>query len=307
MMRLLATAMLACLTVLLPGTGCRRAADIPAAAPGETRIVSLAPNLTEILFAIGAGNRLVGRTDVCNWPPEARTVPVVGSFGRPIAEAILRTGATLVLSVDLEDASLLAPLEAVGIRHCRIACRKLDDIPGAIRVIGDLAGAGVRAARLADELRAGIAALRAAMPADVPSAFVEIWGDPLMTAGRRSFVTELVRLAGCSNIAEAVDAEYFTVSPEWVLTRNPDHIFCLYMGQPDASARRFAQRTGWQALRAVQAGAVHDGFNTDLLYRPGPRVLDGIAALRARVAEMKREHASTDPARVVVRPPESAP
>jgi iron complex transport system substrate-binding protein len=274
--------------------GCGRA---PAARSirGETepRIISLAPSVTEMLFAIGAGSNLVGRTDVCNWPPEAAAVPVVGSFGRPSIEAILRQRPTLVLTVDLEDERILDPLARAGIAHRRIACETLDDIPVAIRAVGSLAGAHAAAAVLADRLAAELSRLRAgdlaAAPDEFrPQAFAEIWGDPLMTAGRRSFVAELVRLAGCDNLGDAVDGAYFTVSPEWVIIRDPEIIFCLYMTTETQAVQRVAGRVGWQAVRAVRRGTVYDGFDTDLLFRPGPRVIEGIAALRACV-ELSRE------------------
>jgi len=275
--------------------GCGRA---PAARSirGETepRIISLAPSVTEMLFAIGAGSNLVGRTDVCNWPPEAAAVPVVGSFGRPSIEAILRQRPTLVLTVDLEDERSLDPLVRAGIEHRRIPCKRLDDIAPAIRTVGQLAHAEAAAAPLADHFESELARLRetvvtpAASDASPPRAFAEIWADPLMTAGRRTFVAELVRLAGCDNIGDAIDGEYVIVSPEWVIVRDPEIVFCLYMDTGTQAVRRVAARVGWQAVSAVRRGTVYDGFDSDLLFRPGPRVLQGVAALRERV-EQSRE------------------
>ena len=284
----MAGALAACLA-LLAAPGCGRA---PAGGGGgvEPRVVSLAPNLTEILFAIGAGSNLVGRTDVCNWPPAAAAVPVVGSFGRPSVEAVLRQRPTLVLTADLEDERILDPLTRAGLAHRRIACGTLDDIPAAIREVGDLVHAGAAADALADRLAGELARLRAEAGAAAdarPRAFAEIWGDPLMTAGRRSFVAELVRLAGCDNLGDAVDGDYVAVSPEWVIIRDPEIIFCLYMAEGTQAVQRVAGRVGWQAVNAVRRGTVFDGFDTDLLFRPGPRVLEGVAALRARVAQSR--------------------
>ena len=282
----IAVALLAAALILV---GCGRA-PAERSTGGETvpRIISLAPSVTEMLFAIGAGSNLVGRTDVCNWPPEAAAVPVVGSFGRPSIEAILRQRPTLVLTVDLEDERILDPLARAGIAHRRIACETLDDIPAAIRAAGSLARAEAAAAVLADNFAGELSRLRAAGSSAAsdgsrPQAFVEIWGDPLMTAGRRSFVAELVRLAGCDNLGDAVDGAYVTVSPEWVIIRDPEIIFCLYMTMGTQAVQRVAGRVGWHAVRAVRRGTVYDGFDTDLLFRPGPRVLEGIAALRACV------------------------
>jgi iron complex transport system substrate-binding protein len=151
-----------------------------------------------------------------------------------------------------------------------------------------LAGATEQARVLADGLAAEVARQRAARgaaeAAPVPSVFIEIWGDPLMTAGRRSFVAELVTLAGGRNLGDEVEGDYVTVSPEWVVRSDPDIILCLYMASDTRAAARVAARAGWQYLRAVRAGRVHDGFATDVLFRPGPRVLEGVESLR-RVIE----------------------
>lgn len=274
-----------CLAAALIVCGCGRdAAPAPREAEG-VRVVSLAPNLTEIIFAVGAGDRLVGRTDVCDWPPPAAAVPVVGSFGRPVLEAVLRQRPTLVLTTDLEDEAALASLGRYGIVHRRIPCNTLDEIAPALREVGRLTDAAAAGRQAGDSLADALDRLRAEAARDGhrPRVFVEIWGDPLMTAGRRSFVAELVRLAGASNLADVVDADYFTVSPEWVISRDPEMIFCLYMSRDTQAVQRVRQRVGWQSVRAVRENAVYDGFPSDLLFRPGPRVLDGVANLRARV------------------------
>ncbi len=270
--------------------GCgREVSRVDAGASLGVRVISLAPNLTEIIYAVGAGDRLVGRTDVCNWPPAVESVPIIGSFGRPALEAILRQHPTLVLTTDMEDPSVLAPLKKAGILHRNISCKTLDEIPEAIREVGRLVGADAAGGKLADSLAAEIEHLRATrIEPGARSAFVEIWGDPLMTAGRKAFVAELVRLAGCSNLADEVDAEYFTVSPEWVIVRDPEIIFCLYMSRDTQAVQRVAQRVGWQSVRAVRNGLVFDGFNTDLIFRPGPRVMEGVAEIRSRL-EKKAE------------------
>lgn len=292
--RCLAVAIIALAALVM--SGCSRTPPVARDTPdaGVPRIVSLAPSLTEMIFAIGAGSNLVGRTDVCNWPPEAAAVPIVGSFGRPSLEATLRQRPTLVLTVDLEDERSLDPLVRAGIEHRRIPCKRLDDIAPAIRTVGQLAHAEAAAAPLADHFESELARLRetvvtpAASDASPPRAFAEIWADPLMTAGRRTFVAELVRLAGCDNIGDAIDGEYVIVSPEWVIVRDPEIVFCLYMDTGTQAVRRVAARVGWQAVSAVRRGTVYDGFDSDLLFRPGPRVLQGVAALRERV-EQSRE------------------
>jgi len=278
--------------VLVLASGCHRGASPPPASAMTTpRIVSLAPSLTEIVCAVGGADRLVGRTDVCNYPSNLLIhVPIVGGFGRPYLEPLLAQKPTLVLDVDLEDKSLGAAFEQLGIGRQHIACRRLADIPSAIRTIGRLAerlDAGNTLARaIESSIRTRREAVATIPPEQRPLVYVEIWGDPLMTAGRGSFVSELVALAGGRNLGDELAHDYGTVSTEWVLTRNPDIIFCLYPSAGHHARKTVLARLGWQTLRAVQDGRVYDDFNLDTILRPGPRVLDGVEQLRRVIAEI---------------------
>jgi len=277
--------------VLTLAASCHRSAPPPSAAtPATPRIVSLAPSLTEIVCAVGGSDRLVGRTEVCNYPSNLLVnVPVVGGFGRPYLEPLLAQKPTLVLDVDLEDQSLGAAFERLGIGRQHIACRRLADIPTAIRTIGRLAGRIDAGNALANSIETGILSWRASvaqiLPEQRPLVYVEIWGDPLMTAGRDSFVSELVALAGGRNMGDELALDYGPVSTEWVLTRNPDIVLCLYPSADHQVRKAVAARLGWKTLRAVQNSRVYDDFNLDTILRPGPRVLDGVEQLRRAIAE----------------------
>ena len=272
-------------------SGCRREAPpIVPSGTNEVRVVSLAPSLTEIVCAVGAGGRLVGRTSACNYPPDVVTnVPVVADFGRPFLEAVARQRPTLALDVALEDADLGMALERLGIARHHIPCDRLDEIPGAIRVVGALTGRPDAGARLADEIVDGIRQRRAAaarVPAERrPLVYVEIWGDPLMTAGRKSYVSELVALAGGRNLGDELPLDYPTVSAEWVIGRDPDVILCLFHGANRRARQLVMPRPGWQTIRAVREGRVYDAFDLDTILRPGPRVLAGADQVRQALAE----------------------
>lgn len=280
-------------------------------APDTPRIVSLAPNLTEIICAIGAGAALVGRTSACDYPPEIiRSVPVIGGFGAPSLDRLLATRPTLILDVDLEDETMANLIMRTGVRRVRVPCAKLDDIPAAIVTVGCLAHCAA-AQPLAERIRHAVSERRHAIKVGqasgqtTPTVFAEIWGDPLMTVGRNSFVSELIALAGGRNLGDEVtDKDYFPVSSEWVIARNPDIILCLYMSgvddgkppgdeqrinagtqvtaaNPDSTAcGRLSGRPGWAQIKAVRDRRVYGGFDNNLILRPGPRVLEGIAALQ---------------------------
>ncbi len=275
--RFLATAL------LLAGCG-RPGAPPEVAGP---RVVSLAPNLTEIIFAIGAGDRLVGRSSACDYPPEAARVPVVGGFGRPSVEGVLAAGPTLVVDVDLEDRALRGIFRRHGVAAHSIACRRLADVPDAIRRLGGLLDRSEAAEALAESIEADLARLRAeaaATPMEArPRLFIELWPDPLMTVGRASFVHDLVELAGARNLAAEADRDYFSVDPEWVIARDPDAILVLHRSAGDEPAQRIAARPGWSGVRAARAGRVIADVDPDLLQRPGPRLAEGAAQLRARL------------------------
>jgi iron complex transport system substrate-binding protein len=275
-----------CFALLVLLTGCRREPAVAPAAAEGPRVASLAPSVTEMVFAVGGGDRLVGRTTACNYPPEAAAVPVVGGFGEPSVERLLVARPTVVLDVALADETIGGRLEKAGLRRERVRCERLDDIPAALEVVGRCVGEDARAATLAAELRAGIAALRAgaAGATNRPTVYVEIWNDPLMTAGRDSFLSDLVALAGGQNLGDEADRDYFQVSSEWVVARNPDVVLCGYRSAEGQARDTVLRRSGWENVRAVRAGRVYDGFDNDILLRPGPRVLEAARALRDRLA-----------------------
>ena len=273
---------LACICLVALLTSCRLE---PAAAPaaGEIRLVSLAPSLTEIIAAIGADDKLIGRSSACNHPPDiVDTIPIVGGFGVTSVEALLAAAPTLVVSTDLEDKSLVEQLAVHGIELRTIRCERLTEIPAAIRELGRLTGRAEAADALADRIASGIAQRRAdpATTAVRPSVYLEIWHDPPMTAGRDSYLNDLIELAGGRNIADDVDKAYFRPSSEWVVQRDPAVIVSMSMSGK-ASTDRLAARPGWRAIDAARHGRVHHGLNADIVLRPGPRVLEAIDLIAA--------------------------
>lgn len=315
--------------------GCSRPHPVgQAPEPGAPRVVSLAPSLTEIICAIGAETQLVGRTSACDYPPDKlKHVPVVGGFGAPSLDLLLKLQPTLVLEVDLADAALAAAMEQAGLNRQRIACATVEDIPRAILSVGRLTKTEPAARALAEPLTRQIATLRQAIAArkaagqPSPSVFVEIWGEPLTTCGKESFLSDLIALAGGRNLGDdASDKPYFSVSDEWVITRNPDVIICLDMNQTRKTERhksesqrsevsnrqaeiiglssnqqstignqqffpawqRVAGRTGWAEIAAVKNRRVYGGLDDSVILRPGPRVLEAVGALRQCIEDPSR-------------------
>ncbi len=265
--------------------GCRNevaSPDKPSAAPESIRIVSLAPSITEAVCAVGAGDLLVGRTSACDYPAEiTATVPVIGGFGTPSLELLAEVRPTLVLDAALADESIGAKIDGMGIARKRVKCRGLDDIPGMLRQVGALTGREAAGRELAAALNQELIALRASVSdAYRPKVYAEIWHDPMTTIGAGTFLSDLIALAGGRSVGDDAGKDYYQVSPERVLSSDPDVILCLYMGKNEGAADALKARPGWQHLKAVRDQAVYDGLANDILLRPGPRVLEGVALLK---------------------------
>ncbi|HKO15097.1 MAG TPA: helical backbone metal receptor, partial [Gemmatimonadaceae bacterium] len=194
------------------------------AGASPARIVSLNPTTTEILFTIGAGARVVGRTAYDLYPAAARRVPSLGPGIRPNVEAVLAARPDLVvLYASGDNRAAAEQLRALGIPTVAF---KVDDIAGFRRVtraLGRLLGEPARAERVVDSVDATlrrVAAATASLPH--PSVFVHTWDDPLLTIGRGSFMSELITIAGGRNLYDDLAAPSPAVALEDVVRRDPD-------------------------------------------------------------------------------------
>jgi iron complex transport system substrate-binding protein len=253
---------------------CHRAATAP---PAEVRrIVSLAPSSTEILYAVGAGDRVVGVDQYSDWPPAAAAVPRVGSDLNPSVERILALKPDVVfIATSANSRELPQELERLGVRVVISHVETLDDLWRDIASTGDAVGRHDAAAALVDKLRARIAAAHARVAGlPPPRALVVVWADPLTVAGGHSFVDEVIRAAGGDNIAGDTTQPYPQYSVERMVARAPEVIVVgSHKGGPT-----LAPLTAHASLPAVKNGRVHS-VDGDLHYRPGPRLADGVELL----------------------------
>ena len=182
-----------------------RRAPLDHAVHGRPRIVSLAPSVTEIVFALGGGDSLVGATDRCDYPPEARKIARIGGYGAPNVETLLALHPDLVIAVGIEREEVADVLRRSGIRVLDVPIRNFEELFAAIRQIGNAVGRPRQAegvvARMRAELEA-VTAHNAAKPrGQRPKVFVEIGDHPLITAGGASFLDDLIARAGGVNAA----------------------------------------------------------------------------------------------------------
>ena len=270
------------LFALFLAAGCKPVRHKIPATPGKVRIISTAPALTELVCAVGASDNLVGRTDVCNFPPEVtQHTPVTGKFAMPNIEQVIALKPTHLLECFLVNPSNKVNLERFGIKVEHIHCSRMADISPAIRRVGVISGHPQTAEKLADELECNLAQLQsdAASLKNTPRTLILLDHLTPITCGTNTFISEMVTLAGGNNIATSLKKEYDNVSLEWIIEKDPELIICFFDLKIDP-VKFFRSRAGWKRIRAVREGRIIVPGKTDTLCRPGPRVVEGIKELR---------------------------
>jgi iron complex transport system substrate-binding protein len=259
--------------------------EIRVVAPAA-RIVSLAPHLTELVYAAGAGPALVGASEYSDYPRSARTLPRVGGAEGIDIEAILALRADLILAWrGSGNERAIERLAALGLPVFQSDPRTLEDIPRTIERLGRLAGTDAAAARAAAEFRARAARMRARY-GGLPKVrvFYEIWDRPLLTVNGRHVISRVIELCGGINVFAGLPRLVPSIDRESVVRADPDVIVASGTG-----ANRAPQVDAWRDYRGLSAVS-RDHLYTiapDLLQRQTPRLLDGAESL-CRILERVR-------------------
>jgi ABC-type Fe3+-hydroxamate transport system substrate-binding protein len=272
------------LLLALLAVGCRPA-DRPATPPPARRIVSLAPSSTELLFALGAGDQVVGRTTWCRYPPAALRVPEVGDGLTPNIEAIAARRPDLVVLYRSQlNETAATQLARLGIPAVTLAQDRLEDVARAARQLGRLTGREAAG----DSIGAAMEALlRTAPPAAIARVAFVVWDNPPMVIGGGSYLDQIATLAGGVNVFHDLGAASATVSIETIAARNPDVILDL-SDSAGAAMPDYAARREWRAVRAVRERRFIM-LPADLFGRPSPTAPAAVAALRrALETEVRR-------------------
>lgn len=253
------------------------------------RIVSLAPSVTEMLFILEVGPSVVGATDYCDYPPEAKRIERVGGFGKPSVEKLLAMAPDLVVAAGMERSEVLPLLRDSGVQTLDVKIHNIKEMFEALRRIGDAIGKRPRAddaiASMQTELERAVSPQDNARPGPPPRVFVELWDDPLTTAGRTSFLDDVIARAGGVNVAHELTEPHLRINPEQVIAWNPDVIVIAHMKRGAGTAAQIADRIGWSDMTAVKNGNVFCDIPTDLILRPGPRLVEGVKLLAQRLRE----------------------
>ncbi len=267
------------------------------------RIVSLAPSLTETVFAAGNGARLAGVTRFCDHPAAVEALPKVGGFAaRTISiEAIVALRPDLVLAGDESQRPVVEALERLGITVAAAKVTDFETLFASIRLQGRLAEREAETDALVAGLRARVDAV-ARRTAEIPAGkrvrvYWEAFDEPLMGAGPASLIGRQIALAGGVNIFADAREPYPHVSSEAVVARNPQVILGsrILPGRPALTATRLARRPGWAGIEAVRTGRVFT-LPDELVTRAGPRLVDGLELL-ARTLYPERFDAGTEAGR----------
>lgn len=250
------------------------------------RIVSLAPHATELLFAIGAGERIVGTVSHSDYPPAADGIPRVGGYSRLDLERIVALEPALIVGWSSGNpSSTLARLRALGFAVYETEPRQVSDIAEALRRLGALTGERAQAEAAAQRLAAGFAELREAHAGARPVAtFYQVWDNPLLTVNDEHIISQVIALCGGRNVFGDLAALTPRVDVEAVLVADPQAI--VASGMAAARPEWLDAWRAWPALRAVRSGQLYF-VPPDLLQRPTPRLLTGARQLCAQLAEAR--------------------
>jgi iron complex transport system substrate-binding protein len=259
-----------------------RQVELPATAQ---KIVSLAPSNTEILYAIGAGNQVVGRDAFSDYPAEAQSLPDVGGgWGELNNELIVSLQPDLVLAAQINTAEQVKTLEDLGLTVYYLANPKeLEGLYTNLQTVARLTGREAETESLIADLQTRVSAVEEKLAAvtDRPLIFYELDStDPNApyTSGPGTFIDLLISMAGGENLGHDMDGEWVQVSVEDLITKNPEIILLGDYVWGGVKPEDVAARPGWQAIAAVQNKQVLP-FDDNLVSRPGPRLVDGLEEL----------------------------
>ncbi|QIB26452.1 ABC transporter substrate-binding protein [Caloranaerobacter azorensis] len=246
------------------------------------RIVSLAPSHTEILFAIGLGNRVVGVTNYCNYPEEAKSKEKVGDFFNVNVEKIIELAPDLVIQYGQGKEEVNKRLKEAGIKVLSYEPESIDDVINLIDELGKITNRQ-RAAKMTivDMMAKRDFVLSVVSGKEKVKVFYELQAKPLMTAGPGSFIDELINLAGGENIAKDAKGKYPQFDLEQLIERNPDVYLTSKYGE-NKTVDSIKSRDGYENINAIKNDRVYI-LDPDIISRPGPRIVDGLELIARKI------------------------
>lgn len=272
------------LTVLiLSFTGCQSQEEISVSTSAQ-RIVSITPANTEILFALGLDNEIVGVTTYCNYPVQALSKEKVGDFSNPNLEKIISLKPDIIFGAGYEQSSIMKKLKALNLTVYEVNPNNIAELYSTIRYMGEITKKSREAEELVKSMQERVRTIENKVKAAGRKAriFIEINSKPLMTASNGSFINEIISIAG-ENMAVNLPRAFCQISEEYVIQKNPDVIILTSYISRD----KFLEEHNLMDTNAVRNNRVYDDINPDILVRSSPRLVDGLEAVFERCYEKK--------------------
>lgn len=240
------------------------------------KIISLAPAITEILFAIGLDQEIIGVSDYCDYPEKAKAKAKMGGFQNPNVELVASKDPDMVfISAGVQE-EFIRKLEEINIKVVVLDADTIEQVIANIELAGQLTGKEEPAQKVAADMKAKLAEITAKVKdRPKPKVFFEVWDDPLMSAGSGSFINNMIETAGGNNVAATSKERYYNYSVEKLLETNPDIYIINSHSHTPADIKK---RTGYMTLSAVQNDKVFM-IDDNLISRAGPRVIQGLEAM----------------------------
>jgi len=256
------------------------------------RIISLSPANTEILFAIGAGDKVVGVTNYCDFPPQVKKIDKVGGFTTPNIETIVNKNPDLVVASYGNGEENIKRLKELGITVLSLYPKSVEGILKDIKLVGEATGYRNEAIKLVKGLGRRIALIKdktIKIPEGRrPRVLYLVWYPELWTAGKGTFANDLIEMAGGKNIASDIQG-WKIISKEVVIDRDPEVIFCSGMGKNSVILmRKILKDADLQKTSAPQNNRVYP-ITSDIVERPGPRIVDGLEKMREYLSSFSRK------------------
>jgi iron complex transport system substrate-binding protein len=258
-----------CLFVALPSAGNSAAVNVP------RRIVSLAPSITETVFALGSGDRLVAVTNHCDYPIEAKRLPKIGDFLSPSLEVIAAKQPDLVIGVGgATDPAKAREIERLGLKITLVSVSSVSEILSSFRTIAASLGDPHAGARLVEKITVQFDKVKKRVaPAPRRSMLFAVGLRPLVVVGGKNFLDELITVAGGENIAGSAPQPWLNLPDEYIVAKAPQVIIEASMGSDaQTSARHWSDL---KSIPAVKERRIYT-YNSDKILRPGPRIGEGL-------------------------------
>ncbi len=244
--------------------------------------VVTSPEVYEIICALGGEDLISGRTRECTYPDLAQKPEIIGSFSSVNMESIIKLNPDYVITSSLEQDKLSSDLNKLGIKTRAFYPKTTEELFKVVEELGTLSGLKVKADSLNNYLREN---LQLRNPDVKPQVYVEIYGNPVMSASDEAFLGELITIAGGDNIFETLPRDYSMINTEDVILANPDIIILTY----ETDKETVLNRKGWQDISAIRNRKVYtvEDMDPDLILRAGPRIVEGVRKMEEIFGEFE--------------------